>query len=137
MFFSFLSQFSFLLAASHVQILNLHVCVEFSMSPKKKKLLLWPIPLLLFPMLRSKPPSFGSSSDLWSGAETVAQICSCSVCLYVAQGGTEFGKTPIKPGGLGGIHFWGGGRRCVDSKNSQTTPTTTSTTPNTPTTGRR
>ena len=43
-------------------------------------------------------------SDLCSGVETVPWRGSCSVCLYMAEGGTHFGKTPSK----GVIFFWGG-----------------------------
>ena len=50
-----------------------------------------------------------------------------------AHGGTgHLGRTETQRGRLRTAC----GRRCVDSKNSQTTPATTSTTPNTPTIGR-
>ena len=53
--------------------------------------------------------------DLCSGIETVPWICSCSVCLCMAEEDVDFGQTPIKPRGLsiweGGMHF--GGRRLV------------------------
>ena len=53
---------------------------------------------------------FPQMSDLCSGVETVPWICSCSVCFYRAEGGTDFGKTPIKPRRgitFGGCKFWG------------------------------
>ena len=47
-------------------------------------------------------------TDLCSGVETIPWNCSCSGCLYMAEAGTDFGKTP--PGGydfLGVIDFFG------------------------------
>ena len=37
--------------------------------------------------------------NLCSGVETVPWICPRSVGLCMAEGGTDFGKTPIKPCG--------------------------------------
>ena len=45
---------------------------------------------------------------LCSDFETVPWICSCSVCLYMAEWGTDFGKTPMKPLSLGEYKFGGG-----------------------------
>ena len=71
---------------------------------KDKKLML-PMPLLVFPMSRSKPPSFRSSSELCSGAKTAAWICSCSVCLYAVLGVRSLVKHPLSLGGY--KFFWG------------------------------
>ena len=48
---------------------------------------------------------FKSVAFVCGGVATVPWICSCSVCLYRAERGTDFGKTPTQPRGY---KFWGG-----------------------------
>ena len=60
------------------------------------------------------------ASGICSGVDTVPWICSCSVCLSLAEEGTGFGKTLTKPKGVynlrgGGAEFClsgGGGWGC-------------------------
>ena len=91
----------------------LWMCVSQVMMELGQHLLeLWPMPPAVFPMSRSQQQSLHSSSErLCCSVENISSVSSCFVCLYLGKGGTNFGKTPIKPRGgpyFGGINGGGG-----------------------------
>ena len=92
-----LSASTLLLMINLIQMSILCLCVsEVLMVLVQHHLLLWPMPLLVFPMSRSKPQSLHSSSVLCNGAKTVAWIGACSVCLL--KGVQILAKHPFSRG---------------------------------------